>query len=1040
MRDIRPIIALLAIIGLTTAGFLINASIQRTRSQPITYAGTSPPLIHFEGPVAFRAVPRPPKRRPPMPNDYIASAEIASETFVIDTLVTVALNAAAVAKLEYCRANNKTFYLGIKGNYEPQDGFEHCMAFGSPQNLVTNIGSIPHANYANPGDAGFATFQSNSTCLLGSERLYVGGRSDHIARGLLKFEAPPGTTPITSASIQVTRLAKAGYGYDGYTLHFVVLESDVPETDINGTYSSLATTNEYVSNAAPTVTITAVRKTGRVVEIDIEAADTDGTIASGSYDWDDIDPIAFTAGDLVTLNAAGTLTKTHTYSPAGGSFTITASVTDDGDATGTDTEAIVVSANSAPSCSLALNSNAYGTVSVTPTAADSDGTISSLIITWGDGQTTTGCTSGQAYQHTYATGGQKTIYATAVDNESGSTQSTSLTPTVALNVAPTCSLAVDGIVRRTVTVTVQGQDSDGSLTAGIITWQQGVTTTLTAGERATLQAGGTVTKSHGYAAGGGTFGIFASLTDNAGATTDSSIAQAVVSPNLGPTASFTTEVDADDNLAVTINANGSSDPDGSIVSWRCQVYEGAEWISRPAGTALVHGYPEHGTYLITVEVTDNEGGTDEASAYVDATNEAPTAAGEATVVFRTVTIEDQSTDSDGTIASGTVDWSDGSEPEAITPGGTLEHVYPNTTADYNIILTAVDDDGDEDSALIPVEITAWAPTFDITSDGGAQAVLVTTANMTPPDGETITAYSWDWGDGTPDGTGDSTTHTYADGGIHTITLTVTLSDGNDYTTQKETTMSAIITKVATATGPLAQPAVTVIVITGTSLPLTGEVKIGGKVATVEVSPARSATAISVKAASDTPLGAQDVEVYNAETPAVLQATAKMAIMMYDPTDERDGLEVPFLAVDYIWIDGLNVGFAGDGFSLTPTFTNKEYTPPNRFTAANSKSWLSSMDVDLKIDQVDGPNLAIVLGGTWDAATSTLTVSATDEMARHSIVAKDIYGNLTLIRAALIVGGGKLTFSKDFGSVETTWRALQLAGVPMLEKYGFDSGS
>ena len=45
-----------------------------------------------------------------------------------------------------------------------------------------------------------------------------------------------------------------------------------------------------------------------------------------------------------------------------------------------------------------------------------------------------------------------------------------------------------------------------------------------------------------------------------------------------------------------------------------------------------------------------------------------------------------------------------------------------------------------------------------------------------PDGS-IASYVWDFGDGTPDGSGATPSHTYAAAGTYTVTLTVTDNKG-----------------------------------------------------------------------------------------------------------------------------------------------------------------------------------------------------------------------------------------------------------------------
>ena len=84
-----------------------------------------------------------------------------------------------------------------------------------------------------------------------------------------------------------------------------------------------------------------------------------------------------------------------------------------------------------------------------------------------------------------------------------------------------------------------------------------------------------------------------------------------------------------------------------------------------------------------------------------------------------------------------------------------------------------------------------APTaFIITSSGGGQApvnISFDGTNSSDPDG-TISAYSWDFGDGNS-GNGSNVNHTYASGGTFAITLTVTDNDG----ATDQATTSVVIT-------------------------------------------------------------------------------------------------------------------------------------------------------------------------------------------------------------------------------------------------------
>ena len=85
--------------------------------------------------------------------------------------------------------------------------------------------------------------------------------------------------------------------------------------------------------------------------------------------------------------------------------------------------------NNPPTVSLADPSSVNLEVTVVPTASDGDTGLASLLLLWGDGETTDGVLSGQDYVHTYATAGTYVITLVATDTL-GQTAITSKTVTV----------------------------------------------------------------------------------------------------------------------------------------------------------------------------------------------------------------------------------------------------------------------------------------------------------------------------------------------------------------------------------------------------------------------------------------------------------------------------------------------------------------------------------------------------------------------------------------------------------------------------------
>ncbi len=118
---------------------------------------------------------------------------------------------------------------------------------------------------------------------------------------------------------------------------------------------------------------------------------------------------------------------------------------------------------------------------------------------------------------------------------------------------------------------------------------------------------------------------------------------------------------------------------------------------------------------------------------------------------------------------------------AAGSGRTTTHSY-SAPGTYQVTLTVTDDSGLTSRVTHPITVTAanQLPSANFTSTVNGMSVSVDGTSSTDPDGS-ITGYSWDWGDGTPKGTGMTASHSYTTEGSHTITLTVTDNDGGQAT-------------------------------------------------------------------------------------------------------------------------------------------------------------------------------------------------------------------------------------------------------------------
>lgn len=230
--------------------------------------------------------------------------------------------------------------------------------------------------------------------------------------------------------------------------------------------------------------------------------------------------------------------------------------------------------------------------------------------------------------------------------------------------------------------------------------------------------------------------------------------------------------------SVTLSASGSSDPDGTIVSYEWK--EGVNILGASATTTLELAA---GIHTLTLTVTDDDGYTDTDEVQVTVNpNQVPVAnAGldQNIGIGQTVNFSGAgSTDADGTIVSYAWDFGD----TATSTGDNVSHPYL-LAGNYTATLLVMDNAGatSTDTAIINVianqpPVASAGPDQNVTdSDGnGSQPVTLNGGGSSDPDGS-IVSYEWKEG-AVVVGTGATPSASLAVG-AHTITLTVTDNGG-----------------------------------------------------------------------------------------------------------------------------------------------------------------------------------------------------------------------------------------------------------------------
>ena len=565
-------------------------------------------------------------------------------------------------------------------------------------------------------------------------------------------------------------------------------------TATNSAGPGIGTTTETVNDRPPVVTISTVlpnpADTGVTATVSFTATDPDGTVSSISVDWGD--------GSTPTSLGGTATSATHSYANTGNAktkiFTIAVTATDNSGSTGSANTSETINDRSPVVSVSTVSPNPVNTgvlVTVTFTATDPDGTISSISVNWGD-STTPDSLAGSATSdtHTYNSAGSFTITVTATDN-SGSTGSATApitvnaigVPTVAVN-APTPNPANTGVT-VTVTFTVS---STATVTGLTVNWGDGTINTL---------AVSATSDTHTYTSTGATksqvFTITVTATNSAGPGSGTATETVNDRP---PTVTVSNVSPNPANTGATVTVTFSAtDPDGTIASFTVNWGDTTTPDTLPGtATSDTHMYTSPGGFTITVTATDNSGSTGQATGSVTiqtpvgvptVTVNSPTPNPANTGATVTVTFTVTST---VTVTGLTVNWGDGTINALVVSATSDTHIYASTgtakSQTFTITVTATNSAGPGSGATTEA-VNDRPPTVTVSTvlpnPANTGQMVTATFSTADPDG-TISSIGVNWGDNTaPDtlaGTATSDTHIYNSGGSFTITIIATDNSGS----------------------------------------------------------------------------------------------------------------------------------------------------------------------------------------------------------------------------------------------------------------------
>ncbi len=217
---------------------------------------------------------------------------------------------------------------------------------------------------------------------------------------------------------------------------------------------------------------------------------------------------------------------------------------------------------------------------------------------------------------------------------------------------------------------------------------------------------------------GASYLVSLAVTDVSG-TMD--VTRSRVEANTSPIASFTVVCNG---AICTFDGSGSSDPDGTVASYRWYFGDGSEVVSE--GPLVTHTYPT-GTFSASLSVVDNGGASSApvSGAAVTVVNAPPVASFVVTCTYLTCAADGTaSSDADGTVRSYTWNFGAGQYAE----GPVVYFGYPAAGA-YTITLTVTDDVNQTNSAARTVSVAAPPPpAIHIGDLDASSSVLRTTWN------------------------------------------------------------------------------------------------------------------------------------------------------------------------------------------------------------------------------------------------------------------------------------------------------------------------
>ncbi|MBI4701844.1 MAG: PKD domain-containing protein, partial [Deltaproteobacteria bacterium] len=325
------------------------------------------------------------------------------------------------------------------------------------------------------------------------------------------------------------------------------------------------------------------------------STDPDGTIAKHEWDFD---------YDGQNFGADATGPKVAKSYAKAGPYLVALRVTDNDGGQNLTTQALVVTPNQAPAA--AISGPAKVRVDAVASfdaglSSDADGVVVKYEWDFGyDGQNFAADVSGPKVNQFYAQAGSYLVALRVTDNDGAqglTTHAIEVTP----NQAP--AAAITGPAKVRVNEIASFDASLSSDADGVVVLQEWDFDYD--GNNFDVQATGP--KTNGSYPQAGSYLVALRVTDNDGAQDVTTHALAVT-PNQPPQAAISGPSQADVGALLSLSGAGSTDADGTIADYEWDFdYDGQSFDVEATGAQVNTSFPQAGSYLVALRVTDNDG-------------------------------------------------------------------------------------------------------------------------------------------------------------------------------------------------------------------------------------------------------------------------------------------------------------------------------------------------------------------------------------------------------------------------------------------------